>query len=100
MTNETEEFKIPPRLTTIDNPWNPFTHFSEWYKEDLMSGYNTSAVYANALNEELKKVDLELDELSDEEYYNIANLVIENIIADFPLLYKKVDSTSSYSVTV
>lgn len=28
-------------LTTVDNPWNPFTHFREWYVYDIMHGYHT-----------------------------------------------------------
>ena len=25
-------------LTTIDNPWNPFFNFDEWYAEDILKG--------------------------------------------------------------
>jgi hypothetical protein len=28
-------------LTTLDNPYNPFTHFDEWYAFDEQHGYNT-----------------------------------------------------------
>lgn len=28
-------------ITTIDNEWNPFTHFLEWYARDQELGYNT-----------------------------------------------------------
>lgn len=28
-------------LTTIDNPWNPFTHFDEWKEFDLVNNHNT-----------------------------------------------------------
>ena len=29
-------------ITTMDNPWNPFTHFDEWYDWDNHKcGYNT-----------------------------------------------------------
>ena len=28
-------------LTTIDNPWNPYTHFTEWYLYDTFHHYNT-----------------------------------------------------------
>ncbi len=27
--------------TTLDNPWNPFTNFYEWYAFDKSHGYNT-----------------------------------------------------------
>lgn len=28
-------------LTTIDNPYNPFTQWEQWYTYDMTSGYNT-----------------------------------------------------------
>ena len=34
------------RLTTKDNPYNPFTDFPEWYAFDTAHGYNTSAYLA------------------------------------------------------
>ena len=30
-------------LTTIDNPFNPFTNFDDWYAFDTSKGYNTCA---------------------------------------------------------
>jgi hypothetical protein len=33
-------------LTTIDNPYNPFTHFKEWYAFDTHAGYHTTAYLA------------------------------------------------------
>jgi hypothetical protein len=30
-------------LTTVDNPFNPFTEFDEWYEYDVSLGYNTAA---------------------------------------------------------
>lgn len=34
------------RLTTTDNPFDPFTQFSEWYKYDCMKGYNSCGILA------------------------------------------------------
>ncbi len=34
-------------LTTVDNKWNPFTHFREWYEYDSRMGYNTLGLLAN-----------------------------------------------------
>ena len=34
-------------LTTCDNPFNPFTHFEEWFKYDMTNGYNTCGYLAN-----------------------------------------------------
>lgn len=33
-------------VTTKDNPYNPFTHFEEWYAFDTRMGYNTSSYLA------------------------------------------------------
>lgn len=30
------------RLTTVDNPYNPFTHWKEWLLYDVNAGYNTN----------------------------------------------------------
>lgn len=30
-------------LTTVDNPFDPFTRFDEWYNYDVKMGYNTSS---------------------------------------------------------
>jgi hypothetical protein len=30
-------------LTTVDNPFNPFTMFDEWHDYDIRMGYNTAA---------------------------------------------------------
>lgn len=32
---------IETMLTTIDNPYNPFSHFDEWFNWDFIAGYNT-----------------------------------------------------------
>jgi hypothetical protein len=31
-------------LSTVDNPWNPFTNFDEWYAFDVGHGYHSCAV--------------------------------------------------------
>jgi hypothetical protein len=36
-TTDTDDYM----LTTIDNPWNPFTHWDEWYAWDYAKGYHT-----------------------------------------------------------
>jgi hypothetical protein len=30
-------------LTTIDNPFNPFTEFDKWYQWDTAAGYHTTS---------------------------------------------------------
>jgi hypothetical protein len=33
-------------LTTVDNPFDPFTQFDEWYQYDVRLGYNTLSFLA------------------------------------------------------
>lgn len=33
-------------LTTIDNPYNPYTHWDEWLSYDISHGYNTCGYLA------------------------------------------------------
>ena len=37
-------------VTTIDNPFNPFTDFKEWFRFDTEKGYNTSSRLARLTN--------------------------------------------------
>lgn len=33
-------------LSTVDNPYHPFTHFDEWNAWDMRAGYNTLSFLA------------------------------------------------------
>lgn len=50
-------------LTTIDNPWNPFTHYTEWYAFDMAAGYHTPALLARVTvsSNDLSEYDQEID---------------------------------------
>lgn len=56
---------IDHALTTMDNPWNPFTHPKEWLQYDIDHGYNTDrwiAYFCDATNEFFDEMrDLEID---------------------------------------
>ena len=49
-------------LTTIDNPFSPFTQFREWYEFDVANGYFTSSLLGRITNSssELSENDQEL----------------------------------------
>lgn len=59
-------------LTTLDNPFNPFTDYDEWYRYDVDKGYNTASYLAriakisNDLSEEDEAIaiDLAMDEIT------------------------------------
>jgi len=46
-------------LTTLDNPFNPFLQFDEWYSYDVSKGYNTCAYLARIVksSDELSESD-------------------------------------------
>lgn len=49
-------------LTTIDNPYNPFTNFKEWYQFDTYKGYNTLGYQARMLSIDASMTDDQIEE--------------------------------------
>ena len=49
-------------LSTSDNPFNPYTHWDEWYAFDVAAGYHTSAYLARIVrtSDELSESDQSL----------------------------------------
>lgn len=71
------------RLTTFDNPFDPFEQFTSWFLFDVEKGYNTCSYLARIL-------DLP-DDLSEQEIAEETEKAIDNIIKyDFLNIYKKV----------
>ena len=58
-------------VTTIDNPYNPFTESDQWRAFDISHGYNTDAYVARVGNFS--------DELSEEEFDEEINFVVDEI---------------------
>jgi hypothetical protein len=46
-------------LTTVDNPFNPVTHYQEWYQWDVANGYHTTALLGRVVrsSHELSEAD-------------------------------------------
>jgi hypothetical protein len=59
-------------LTTIDNPWNPFTNYDEWYTFDHAMGYNSPGLLARVANVSL--------DLSDQDYHEGIEQAIDEIV--------------------
>ena len=75
--------KSQTMLTTIDNPYNPFLQFDEWYAYDESRGYHTCAYLA--------RIAKSSDELSEEDESVAIEEAIDEIVK-FNILgiYKKV----------
>lgn len=73
-------------LTTNDNPFDPFTHFEEWFKYDMLSGHNTCGYLSNVALTSTKFGD----ERNDEEIRR----AMEEIVRDEPLIYRIVERAS------
>jgi hypothetical protein len=70
-------------LTTVDNPYDPFTQFDEWLEFDERAGYNTIAF--------LGRVIRTSDDLSEEDQSLAIELAIDEIVSENVLgLYRKV----------
>ena len=71
------------RLTTVDNPFNPFTQFDDWFLFDNEKGYNSCS--------RLDRVTKVTDEMSETEINEEIERAIDEIIKyDFLNIYKKV----------
>lgn len=71
------------RLTTVDNPFDPFTQWDEWYAFDESQGYCTSGLVA--------RLTRTSDELSIEDQQQAVSDAIDMILDLFPDgFYKKV----------
>lgn len=70
-------------LTTIDNPYDPFTQFDSWLLFDSEKGYNSCGYLA--------RIAADSDALSEKENEQEVERAIDEIIAnDFLGIYKKV----------
>lgn len=66
-------------LTTVDNPFDPFTQYDEWYAWDYRAGYHTPGALARqvATSNDMSEADQSsvindaIDELVNENYLGI-----------------------------
>jgi hypothetical protein len=61
-------------LTTVDNPYSPFTEFDKWFAFDTAAGYNTSAFLARIVKTS--------EELSDTDQEQAIELAIDEIVME------------------
>lgn len=75
--NDNQSIDFNVWVTTIDNPFNPFTQYESWYQFDLSKNYNTQNYLARIVlsSDELSEADqaLALEQGVDE-------IIKENIL--------------------
>lgn len=59
-------------LTTLDNPYDYFTQFDEWYAFDIEKGYNTCNYLA--------RIALTSTEMSDKDYEKAVEDAVDEIV--------------------
>lgn len=70
-------------LTTIDNPYSPFTNFKDWFTFDVLHGYNSCGYLA--------RIARTSEQFTDEENDSEVNHAIDEIIKhDLQNIYIKV----------
>ena len=78
-------------LTTIDNPFNPFTQFDEWFQFDEEKGYHTSQFLA--------KIAKTSSNMSDLDYEQEVERAIDEIVKfNVRGIDKKVSNDSKASI--
>lgn len=67
---------IKQMITTVDNPFDPFTQFDEWFAWDEAAGYHTSSLLARVV-----KTSDALSEADQEAAYRdaVAEIAKENV---------------------
>ncbi len=79
------------RLTTFDNPYDPFKQFNSWFLFDVEKGYDSCGYLA--------RIARTTDQMSDTENEEEIERAIDEIIKyDFMNIYKKVRKSDTKSV--
>ena len=76
------------RLTTVDNPFNPFDQFTSWYLFDMEKGYDCCGRVDRLANYSDDMTEYEIDS----EYERAIDRLIELDVTD---LFKKVTRETS-----
>ena len=80
-------------ITTIDNPFDPFTQFDSWFRFDIEKGYYSCS--------KLARIAKLSDDMSEKETDEEIERAIDEIIQyDFLNIYKKVKRENKKDDTV
>lgn len=74
--NSTEDVPFRPEymLTTVDNPYDPFTQWDEWFSWDQSAGYHTPGLLA--------RVARTSDDLSEADEYLAVQQAIDEVVQE------------------
>jgi hypothetical protein len=75
-------------ITTVDNPYSPFTQFDEWNAFDLEMGYGTCAYLARIVRSS-DQISVTDQDLALE--YGIDEIISEDVLG----LYKKISADNT-----
>lgn len=80
-------------LTTVDNPYDPFTQFDDWYRFDEQSGYHTTGYLA--------RITISSNELSDaDQSLAIEQAIEEAVEQNINGMYRMVPAPSGWNEDV
>jgi hypothetical protein len=83
---DTSDMPTEYMLTTIDNPFDPFTQFDQWFQWDESAGYHTSSLLA--------RITMSSDELSEaDQAVAIQNAIDEVVNENVSGMFRKVSRT-------
>lgn len=78
-------------LTTVDNPYSPFSHYDEWYNFDCAAGYDCCGYI-----DRMSLGRLESQFLTEDEKNEVIELIIDEIVTTDPTgLYIKVEKVNN-----
>ena len=78
-------------LTTLDNPYDYFTQFDEWYAFDISKGYNTCNYLA--------RIALTSTDMSDSDYEKAVEDAVDDIVRlNITGNYKKIVSENKKEI--
>lgn len=84
--------RVAHMLSTSDNPWSPWTHFTEWQAWDMRADYHTLAYLA--------RVTVSSDEISDaDQDLAVEDAILEIIRLNINGMYVAVPEPKSSGVS-
>lgn len=75
-------------VTTVDNPYDPFTQYDEWFEYDEAAGYHTCSLLARVANTSDEMSEADQDAAMDAA---VNEVVTENTLGIFRKVTKNIE---------